>query len=107
MHTPQACTAPAVTLQIAAAEEDVERLGAVRSAAQVEAAEAEAAAQQALEAGHAEVMVLRRKWDELSSQVAGLARERDVLLDQIAEDKAEWARLQQVRGRHCGTGRLC
>ena len=43
-------------------------------------------------------MSLRRKWDELSNQVAGLTHERDVLLDQIAEDKAEWARLQQVRG---------
>jgi hypothetical protein len=89
-------------MQIAAAEEDVERLAAVRGTAQVEASEAETAAQQALEAGHAEVMVLRRKWDELSSQVAGLSRERDVLLDQIAEDKAEWARLQQVRGWAAG-----
>jgi septal ring factor EnvC (AmiA/AmiB activator) len=84
--------------QVAAAQEDIERLAAARSAAAAEAEEAEAAAQQALEAGHAEVMKLRRRWDELSAQVAGLGQERDALLEQIAEDKVEWARLQQVNG---------
>lgn len=71
-------------------------MAASRGAAQVEAAEAEAAAHQALEAGHAEVMKLRRKWDDLNNQVAALVREREALLEQIAEDKAEWVRLQQV-----------
>jgi chromosome segregation ATPase len=89
--------------QIAAAQEDIERLAAARGAAAAEAAEAEAAAQQALEAGHAEVMRLRRRWDELSGRVAALAQERDALAGQIADDKAEWARLQQAR-RRAGRG---
>lgn len=84
--------------QIAAAQEDIERLAASRSAAQSEAAEAEAAAQQALEAGHGEVMKLRRRWDELAAAVERLGGEREAVLEQIEGDKAEWARLQQVRG---------
>lgn len=82
--------------QIAATQEDIERLADARGVAEAQAAEAEAAAQQALEAGHAEVMKLRRKWDELSGTVAALARERDALLDATAEEKAQWARMQQV-----------
>lgn len=46
-----ACCCP----QIAACEEDIERLQGRRTSAQVEAEEADAAAQQALETGHAEV----------------------------------------------------
>lgn len=41
--------------QIAACEEEVDRLAASKAAAQAEAEEADAAAQQALETGHAEV----------------------------------------------------
>ncbi len=84
------------TPQIAAAQEDIERLAAARAAAQSEAAEAEAAAQQALEAGHGEVTKLRRRWDEVGAQVAGLVRERDAVAGQIEEDRAEWARLRQL-----------
>lgn len=46
-------------LQIAAAEEDVDRLTASKASAQAEADEADAAAQQALETGHAEVRTSR------------------------------------------------
>jgi hypothetical protein len=42
-------------LQIAAAEEEIDRLTASKASAQAEADEADAAAQQALETGHAEV----------------------------------------------------
>lgn len=47
--------APACCLQISAAEEEVDRLIASKASAQAEADEADAAAQQALETGHAEV----------------------------------------------------
>jgi predicted Fe-S protein YdhL (DUF1289 family) len=42
-------------MQIASAEEEVDRLTASKASAQAEADEADAAAQQALETGHAEV----------------------------------------------------
>lgn len=45
----------ACCLQISAAEEEVDRLIASKASAQAEADEADAAAQQALETGHAEV----------------------------------------------------
>jgi chromosome segregation ATPase len=87
---------PSSSSQIAAAQEDLERLAAARGAAQAETAQAEAAAQQALEAGHAEVMKLRHKWDELSSCIAGLGRERDALQEEIAQEKSDWSSLHQV-----------
>lgn len=43
--------------QITACEEDIDRFQASRAAAQAEAEEADAAAQQALETGHAEVSI--------------------------------------------------
>jgi hypothetical protein len=43
-------------VQVAACEEDIDRLHASRATAQAEAEEADAAAQQALETGHAEVI---------------------------------------------------
>lgn len=46
---------PVCCLQIAAAEEEVDHLTASKASAQAEADEADAAAQQALETGHAEV----------------------------------------------------
>lgn len=49
-----------MVLQIAACEEEVDRLAASKAAAQAEAEEADAAAQQALETGHAEVLGGRR-----------------------------------------------
>jgi hypothetical protein len=52
---PSALRALFVLLQIAAAEEDVDRLACSKASAQAEADEADAAAQQALETGHAEV----------------------------------------------------
>jgi hypothetical protein len=51
------------SLQIAACEEDIDRLHAGRATAEAEAEEADAAAQQALETGHAEVrMAAQTKW---------------------------------------------
>lgn len=49
------CCASRRLLQIASAEEQVDRLTASKASAQAEADEADAAAQQALETGHAEV----------------------------------------------------
>lgn len=44
-----------IVLQVAACEDDIDRFQASKAAAQAEAEEADAAAQQALETGHAEV----------------------------------------------------
>lgn len=140
-------------LQIAAFEEDIDRFQASRAAAQAEAEEADAAAQQALETGHAEVstdtlhlpnhpclhpyscpcphasagwvavvsaarsakecsctlfytftawllqvMKLRRRFDELASEVSNLGQQREFLLAQMSEDKAEWEKLHKVCG---------
>ena len=48
--------------QVAACEEDVDRFHATKAAAQAEAEEADAAAQQALETGHAEVCTTALIW---------------------------------------------
>jgi hypothetical protein len=44
-----------------------------------------------------QVMKLRRRYDELSTEVAGLVQQRELLLTQISDDKAEWEKLQRVR----------
>jgi hypothetical protein len=43
-----------------------------------------------------QVMKLRRRYDELTSEVTGLVQQRELLLTQISDDKAEWEKLQRV-----------
>lgn len=43
-----------------------------------------------------QVMKLRRRYDELAADVSGLAQQRELLLTQITDDKAEWEKLQRV-----------
>jgi len=46
-------------------------------------------------------MKLRRRYDDLSAEVSDLTQQRDQLMAQMAEEKADWDRQQQVRGgRH-------
>jgi hypothetical protein len=138
-----------VLLQIAAAEEDVDRLTSSKASAQAEADEADAAAQQALETGHAEVawgwqsvhmtrtvshgrlfccgfsglsgvsqqvavrlnavqvMKLRRRFEELSSEVSCLTQQRELLLTQMADEQAEWEKRQQVRVQYTACRTHC
>ncbi len=84
-------------MQIASCEEQVSHLHSVRARAESEASEAEAAAQQALETGHEEVMRLRRKYDEVAAEVEGLVRQRELVLLGIQEERAEWECSQRVR----------
>lgn len=64
-------------MQIASAEEEVDRLTASKASAQTEADEADAAAQQALETGHAEVRVvlpeLHQQHPATPNQACGIA----------------------------------
>jgi hypothetical protein len=60
LHPHAQCCCCCPLPQIAAAEEEVDRLNASKASAQAEADEADAAAQQALETGHAEVRLTAR-----------------------------------------------
>jgi hypothetical protein len=41
-------------------------------------------------------MKLRRRYDELTAEVSALLQQRELLLTQISDDKAEWEKLQRV-----------
>lgn len=41
-------------------------------------------------------MKLRRRYDELATEVSHLAQQRELLLTQISDDKAEWDKQQRV-----------
>ena len=43
-----------------------------------------------------QVMKLRRRFDDLSEQVARLTQQRELLLTQMADDQAQWEKRQQV-----------
>ena len=44
-----------------------------------------------------QVMKLRRRYDDLASEVSNLVQQRELLLTQMSEEKAEWEKLQRVR----------
>lgn len=41
-------------------------------------------------------MKLRRRYDDLASEVSNLAQQRELLLTQMLEEKAEWEKLHRV-----------
>lgn len=41
-------------------------------------------------------MKLRRRYDELTAEVTALVQQRELLLTQMSDDKAEWEKLQRV-----------
>jgi hypothetical protein len=41
-------------------------------------------------------MKLRRRYDELTAELSALLQQRELLLTQISDDKAEWEKLQRV-----------
>jgi hypothetical protein len=43
-----------------------------------------------------QVMKLRRRYDELTAEVSALLQQRELLLTQMSDDKAEWEKLQRV-----------
>lgn len=84
--------------QIQSCQEELEGHHATLLRARLESSEAEAAAGQALEAGHGEVMSLREVYVSLQGEVAGLGRERDALAAQLAAERDAWAARQAVGG---------
>lgn len=90
--------------QIQSCQEELEGHHATLLRARLESSEAEAAAGQALEAGHGEVMALREVYVSLQGEVAGLGRERDALAAQLAAERDAWAARQAVGGSGGGWG---
>jgi hypothetical protein len=43
-----------------------------------------------------QVMKLRRRYDEMAADVAQVNRQKELLLTQISEEKAEWEKLHTV-----------
>lgn len=43
-----------------------------------------------------QVMKLRRRFEELSSEVSRLTQQRELLLTHMADEQAEWEKRQQV-----------
>jgi hypothetical protein len=76
--------------------------------ARSEAAEAEEAAGRALEAGHAEVMKMRRRFQEVEKEVMGLEEQRGAIIAAFEDERNAWERQQQVTpgDRVCATSRM-
>ena len=71
--------------------------------ARSEAAEAESAAGRALEAGHAEVMKMRRRFQEVEKEVLGLEEQRGAMIAAFEEERNAWERQQQVTKERGGS----
>ncbi len=68
----------------------------MRRQCEQDAKEAEHQAQLAVAAGHEEVLSVRRQYDELVGEMGHITRDRDLVLAQVAREKAAWGEERQV-----------